>query len=90
MQLRLRRPRLHSRILYLLSLSRSLLLGQAVESANLVIQGLDNAAVVEHVLPVIQKLTLGDWFTARVSACGLFAATYARLTDAASKATLRA
>ena len=43
---------------------------QAVESANLVIAGLDNAAVIEHVLPVIQKLTQGDWFTARVSACG--------------------
>lgn len=62
---------------------------QAVESACLVIQGLDNASVVEHVLPVIQKLTQDDWFTARVSACGLFAAAYSRLTDEPSKTTLR-
>lgn len=62
---------------------------QAVESACLVIAGLDNATVVEHVLPVIQKLTQDSWFTARVSACGLFAAAYARLSDEPSKTTLR-
>jgi len=62
---------------------------QAVESSCVVIRGLDNAAVVEVVLPIVQRLTQGDWFTARVSACGLFAAAYARLTDAAAKTTLR-
>lgn len=54
------------------------------------ISGLDNNAVIEHVLPIIQKLTQGDWFTARVSACGLFATSYSRLTDPGAKATLRA
>ena len=56
-----------------------------------VINGLEAPAVVEHVVPVIQKLAQGDWFTARVSACGLFAAAYSRLGDAAgAKLTLRA
>lgn len=62
---------------------------KAVESTCTVIRGLDDRAVVEHVMPVIQRLTTGDWFTARVSACGLFAAAYSRLVDAASKAQLR-
>lgn len=53
------------------------------------IAGLDSAAVVEHVVPVIKRLSQGDWFTARVSACGLFAVSYARLTHADSKAELR-
>jgi serine/threonine-protein phosphatase 2A regulatory subunit A len=54
-----------------------------------VIKGLSSDETVEHALPVIQRLTQGDWFTARVSACGLFSAAYARLTDPAAKATLR-
>lgn len=62
---------------------------KAVESACTVIRGLSSNAVIEHVLPVIQRLTQGDWFTARVSACGMYAAAYARVTDAAARTTLR-
>ncbi len=52
---------------------------KAVESACTVIRALDGALVAEHVVPVVQRLTTGDWFTGRVSACGLFAAAYSRL-----------
>lgn len=64
---------------------------KAVESACTVIRCLDSAAVVEHVVPVIQRLTTGDWFTSRVSACGLFATAYTRLgpADVDAKKTLR-
>lgn len=62
---------------------------KAVESACIVIGGLDNALVIDHVMPVVMKLAQGDWFTARVSACGLVAATYSRLSDAGARTTLR-
>jgi len=54
---------------------------KAVESANSVINALSADAVVKSVLPVVERLTRGDWFTARVSACGLFASAYARLRE---------
>lgn len=62
---------------------------QAIESAGAVIRGLDSSTVVEHAVPLVQRLTQGDWFTARVSACGLFAVTYAQAGDASARATLR-
>jgi serine/threonine-protein phosphatase 2A regulatory subunit A len=60
---------------------------KAVESANMVIAELSPDAVVRSVLPVVERLTRGDWFTARVSACGLFASTYARLRVASAETT---
>jgi serine/threonine-protein phosphatase 2A regulatory subunit A len=62
---------------------------QAVKSARRVIEVLSPNNVVTHVVPVIDRLTNGDWFTARVSACGLFGSAYKRLTDAENKAALR-
>ena len=62
---------------------------QAVASIRIVIQGLDDAAVVAHVMPVIRRLANGDWFTSRVSACGIFAVTTSRLSSEESKAELR-
>lgn len=62
---------------------------KAVESACGVIRGLGPQAVSEHVVPMIQKLAQGDWFTAKVSACGLFATAYSRLADPGAKAALR-
>ncbi|RYG55958.1 hypothetical protein EON66_04070 [archaeon] len=62
---------------------------QAVESASVIIKRLSSAKVAEEVVPMIMKLSSGDWFTARVSACGLFAPAYERLEDAGSKAQLR-
>jgi len=58
---------------------------KAVESACAVIRALDGALVAEHVVPVVQRLTTGDWFTGRVSACGLFAAAYSRLGASAAE-----
>ena len=58
---------------------------KAVESACVVIRALDGALVAEHVVPAVQRLTTGDWFTGRVSACGLFAAAYSRLGASAAE-----
>lgn len=51
------------------------------------------AAVVPNTgdvfVPLVKKLTEGDWFTSRVSACSLFAAVYQKLTEAGRKKELR-
>ena len=39
-------------------------------------------------LPAMQRLATGEWFTSRISACGLFAGAYARTTGS-QRADLR-
>lgn len=60
---------------------------QAVASLQKVAAVVPNAGDV--FVPLVKKLTEGDWFTSRVSACSLFAAVYEKLTDAARKKELR-
>ena len=62
---------------------------QAVESTNTIVEGLPSADIVTHVLPVIERLASGEWFTSRVSAAGLFPTAYARLADPAAATKLR-
>ena len=62
---------------------------QAVESANTIVSGLDSGDVVTYVVPVIERLATGEWFTSRVSAAGLFPTAYGRLTDATAAGKLR-
>jgi serine/threonine-protein phosphatase 2A regulatory subunit A len=61
------------------SVEETVVRDKAVESACAVIKGLEAASVIEHVIPILQALTTADWFTSRVSACGLFASTYSAL-----------
>jgi len=63
----------------------------AVKSINRVVDVLPADVVASKVVGVVERLTKGDWFTARVSACGLFAATYQQLgaEKAAERAHLR-
>lgn len=60
---------------------------QAVESLQKVAAVIPNAGDV--FVPLVKKLTEGDWFTSRVSACALFAAVYQKLTEAGRKKELR-
>ncbi|TYZ68847.1 hypothetical protein PybrP1_001847, partial [[Pythium] brassicae (nom. inval.)] len=60
---------------------------RAVNSLQKVAAVVPNAGDV--FVPLVKKLTEGDWFTSRVSACALFAAVYAKLTDAGRKKELR-
>lgn len=62
---------------------------QAVESINTTVKGLTSGQVEEFVIPVIEHLSQGDWFTSRVSACGLFSTAYSRLDDDAARSKLR-
>ncbi|XP_049533428.1 serine/threonine-protein phosphatase PP2A 65 kDa regulatory subunit isoform X2 [Anopheles darlingi] len=61
---------------------------KAVESLRTV-AGQHSAQDLEvHLVPTLQRLVSGDWFTSRTSACGLFSVCYPRVS-AAVKAELR-
>lgn len=40
-----------------------------------------SALHVDHMYPLLQRLSSGDWFTSRISACSLFADVYRRLPN---------
>lgn len=42
-----------------------------------------------QVASMVTRLSTGDWFTAKVSACGLFTAAYKHITDGEQRAKLR-
>lgn len=61
---------------------------KAVESLRTV-AGQHSAQDLEvHLVPTLQRLVSGDWFTSRTSACGLFSVCYPRVS-AAVKSELR-
>lgn len=45
---------------------------KAVESLRVVAQQHSPADLESHFMPLLQRLSTGDWFTSRTSACGLF------------------
>lgn len=49
---------------------------QAAESINKVSVLLPTSDVDERFLPLLRRLSTGDWFTSRTSACALFAPAY--------------
>mmetsp|Transcript_45033 Transcript_45033/g.133086 ORF Transcript_45033/g.133086 Transcript_45033/m.133086 type:complete len:586 (-) Transcript_45033:284-2041(-) len=52
---------------------------KAVESLTKVAAQLSDPHLLEHFVPLIRRLAQGDWFTSRISACGLFAVGYGRM-----------
>jgi len=52
---------------------------KAVDSLNKVAQQLSSEHLLEYFVPLIRRLAGGDWFTSRISACGLLAVAYGRL-----------
>jgi serine/threonine-protein phosphatase 2A regulatory subunit A len=53
----------------------------AVKSCAKLIPAFQKPDVTAKFVPVIRRLAAGDWFTSRVSACGLFACTYAQVAE---------
>ena len=49
---------------------------KAVESLNKVCSQLSPEHLLDNFIPLVRRLAGGDWFTSRISACGLFAASY--------------
>lgn len=61
---------------------------KAVESLRTVAAQHSAADLEAHVVPTLQTLVSGDWFTSRTSACALFSVCYPRVSHAV-KADLR-
>ncbi|KAJ3412016.1 hypothetical protein HDV05_001397 [Chytridiales sp. JEL 0842] len=49
---------------------------KAVESIAKVAASLAGSQVEDFYLPMVKRLSMGDWFTSRTSACGIFAPIY--------------
>jgi serine/threonine-protein phosphatase 2A regulatory subunit A len=49
---------------------------KAVQSAGKIAQKLPQKHIEEFYIPMIRRLSSGDWFTSRTSACGLFPGAY--------------
>lgn len=54
---------------------------KAVEVIARVAKHLPVDHLEQHFLPVVRRLTQGDWFTNRVSACGLYACVYVKFPE---------
>lgn len=53
---------------------------KAVDSINKIVKVLNNQQITNFFLPLLKRLTAADWFTGRISACGLYAAGYSKCT----------
>ncbi|KAH6589739.1 hypothetical protein BASA50_009832 [Batrachochytrium salamandrivorans] len=49
---------------------------KAIESAAKIVIVLSQQQIEEFYLPMLKRLSTGDWFTSRTSACGLYAPAY--------------
>jgi serine/threonine-protein phosphatase 2A regulatory subunit A len=56
---------------------------KAAESINKISPLLTVAQIEEHYLPLLRRLSEGEWFTARTSSTALYASIYTRATEAA-------
>jgi len=55
---------------------------KAVESLVKIAKQMKAEDIADHFVKLIRSLTTGDWFTSRISACGLFATAYSALRNA--------
>eukprot|EP00842_Homolaphlyctis_polyrhiza_P006624 jgi/Hompol1/6963/HPOL_001017-RA len=55
---------------------------KAVESATKIVVQLSAHQAEESYIPMLKRLSSGDWFTSRTSACGLYAAVYPLVSPA--------
>ncbi|KAK4179665.1 armadillo-type protein [Triangularia setosa] len=54
---------------------------KAVESLNKICAELDAHQIEEYFIPLVFRLSKADWFTSKVSACGLYATPYAKVNE---------
>ncbi|KAF9117401.1 hypothetical protein BGW39_002217 [Mortierella sp. 14UC] len=58
---------------------------KAVESLNKICPQLNQAQLEQYYIPLLKRLTLGDWFTSRTSATGLYACGYPLVSPASQE-----
>jgi serine/threonine-protein phosphatase 2A regulatory subunit A len=56
---------------------------QAAESINKMVVLLSQSDIDTHFIPLLKRLSQGDWFTSRTSACALYATAYPRASPSA-------
>ncbi|EIE84536.1 hypothetical protein RO3G_09246 [Rhizopus delemar RA 99-880] len=64
----------------LASVEEVLVRDKAVESMNILVKLLSPFQITNYFLPLLKRLSNAEWFTGRISACGLHAAGYAKCT----------
>lgn len=69
----------------LATLEETVVRDKAVESLRTVAQQHSPAHLQEHFVPLVLRLSNGDWFTSRTSACGLFSVAYPRVNNQAKE-----
>ncbi|KAF9305847.1 Polyamine N-acetyltransferase 1 [Mortierella antarctica] len=55
---------------------------KAVESLNKIVPVLNQAQLEQYFIPLLKRLSQGDWFTSRTSATGLYASGYSTISAA--------
>ena len=65
----------------LITVEETVVRDKAVETACELGRAMTASRIGKYFVPFIKQLAEGDWFTARVSACGLFATAFERLEE---------
>ena len=58
---------------------------KSLEAVNVVGKNLSSEHFVEYFMPMLRRLVGVDWFTSRVSACGIFAVAYGKAPDSSTR-----
>lgn len=58
---------------------------QAVESLNKICEELSQQQIEQYFIPLVVRLSKADWFTSKISACGLYNVPYQRATPASQE-----
>lgn len=58
---------------------------KAAESMCKIVDVLNKEQCERNYVPVVKRLTTGDWFTSRTTACALYAAVYKKLSSTAQE-----
>lgn len=71
----------------LVAVEETVVRDKAVIAINNVVQSIADAT--DCMVPLLQRLTEGDWFTSRVSACSLFSVAYTRIATPSTRKEMR-
>ncbi|KNZ79549.1 Protein phosphatase PP2A regulatory subunit A, partial [Termitomyces sp. J132] len=64
------------------SVEETLVRDKAAESITKIAAVLSQAQLEDHYIPLVKRLSLGEWFTSRTSSAALYSAVYAKVSSA--------
>ncbi|KAJ8297075.1 Protein phosphatase PP2A regulatory subunit A [Rhodotorula toruloides] len=74
---------------HLAGVEETLVRDKAAQSANQICDVLSQEQVDEHFVPLVRRLSTGEWFTSRTSATALYAAAYPKATPPVQEESIR-